>query len=212
MRARRSAMVTAALAIALGGAPRVTAASAMRVALLIDTSAGTSLGTHHVRASIEAFINALPPGNELLLVTTGRHVQVRVPPTTDYEKVKKSAGGITADGGPTPLMDALVQIDDQYMKKAGERWPVYVILTGDGSENSKVVEPEVFNDWLKRLRTREIRAHAIVLKTRNGMAEVVADAVVKTTGGRIETTGASGMLAGKMKALAEQMGRDAAER
>src|SRR5262245_21310380 len=104
-----TAGVAFAAAIASGAIARAAAnpqsapARLMRVALLVDTGAGTSSGMHHVRASIDAFVDAMPPNHELLLVTTGRRVQVRVPPTSDLAKIKKSAGGITADGGPTPL-------------------------------------------------------------------------------------------------------------
>src|SRR4051812_47189049 len=52
----------------------------MRIALLIDTSAGTSAAMHQVRSSVATFMDALPPAHEVLLVSTGRRVQFRVPP------------------------------------------------------------------------------------------------------------------------------------
>jgi hypothetical protein len=72
------------------------------IALLIDTSAGVGDSLGRVRQALPAFVDALPPESELLVATTGRRVQIRVPPTSDKERLKKSIGGIVSDGGPTP--------------------------------------------------------------------------------------------------------------
>jgi hypothetical protein len=129
----RAAMI--ALMLMLTAAP--SAAAPMRIALLVDTSAGTSSAIVQIRAGVSAFLEALPPEHEVVLVTTGRRTQVRVPPTTDRSKLTASAGGMLPDNGPTALMDALTEVDDRFMRKAGDRAPVFVIVTGDGSENSK---------------------------------------------------------------------------
>lgn len=178
----------------------------VRIALLVDTSAGTSAVLHQVRSSLIAFVDALPPDPELLLVSTGRRIQVRVQPTADRKKVKDSISGLVADGGPTPLMDALREIDDRFMRKAEDRSPVFVILTGDGSENSVNTDGPAFNTWLRTLGPRGVSAHAIVLKTGNGVPETVARAVTQTVGGHFETTGSGARLPDLMKALAEQIG------
>ena len=183
-----------------------TAKKPMRVALLVDTGAGTSAVLHQVRSSLVAFVDALPPDPELLLVSTGRRIEVRVQPTTDRKKVKDSINGLLADGGPTPLMDALREIDDRFMRKAEDRSPVFVILTGDGSENSVNTDIPAFNTWLRTLGPRGVSAHAVVLKTGNGPPEAVARAVTQSTGGHLETTGSGARLAGLMKTLAEQIG------
>jgi hypothetical protein len=65
----------------------------MRIALLVDTSAGTSAVLHQVRSSLVAFVDALPPDPELLLVSTGRRIQVRVQPTSDRKKLKDRSVG-----------------------------------------------------------------------------------------------------------------------
>jgi Mg-chelatase subunit ChlD len=180
----------------------------MRIALLIDTSAGTSAAMHQVRSSVATFMDALPPAHEVLLVSTGRRVQFRVPPTTDYKKIKDSAAGLTADGGPTPLMDALREVDDKYMKTAQDRALTFVIVTGDGSESSQNTDARAFNAWLSTLWTRHVAAYALVLKSANGGADAVADAVVTATSGRIETVGNGGALAARMKELAQRIGVD----
>ena len=69
------------------------------------------------------------------------------------------------DNGPTALMDALTEVDDRFMKKAGDRASVFVILTGDGSENSKNVDEQGFNRWIADIAKRGVSVSAVVLKT-----------------------------------------------
>jgi hypothetical protein len=181
----------------------------MRIALLVDTSDGIGAAMPQIRAGVLAFADALPPEHELMLVTTGRRAQVRVQPTTDRKKIKDSAGGLTADHGPTPLMDAIVEIDERFMRKAGDRWPAFVIITGDGSESSVRSDDQAFNQWLATLARRSISFDAIVLKySGNGLPEMIANAVTRATGGRVEVTTVAGSLPDRMKAIAERLARD----
>ena len=79
---------------------------------------------------------------------------VRVPPTLDRKKLKASAGGLLTDHGPTPLIDALLEVDDRYMRRAGDYWPVFVIVTGDGSESSVGTDDKALNRWMNTLSVR----------------------------------------------------------
>ena len=66
------------------------------------------------------------------MITTGRQVRVRVPPTTDRQKLKEVAAGLFNDGGSTVLMDGLLEIDERFFRRSENRWPVFVIFTSDG--------------------------------------------------------------------------------
>lgn len=170
------------------------------VAVLVDTSQATATSTNFLRSSVAAFIGGLSPTTDVLLATTGRRLQVRLAPTADRKKAIESANGITSDGGPTVLMDGLLEVDSRFIKKANRKATI-VIITGDGSESSRG-EPDAFNEWLRTLATRGIVAHAVVLKSgSNGLPEVVANAVVRSTGGRLETIGNPGLLKEKMDLL-----------
>jgi hypothetical protein len=198
-----------ALLLILTAAP--SAAAPMRVALLVDTSAGTSSAIVQIRTGIAAFVEALPPEHEVILVTTGRHTQVRVPPTTDRSKLKASAGGVLSDSGPTALMDALTEVDDRFMKKAKDRAPVFVILTGDGSENSKDVDEQGFNRWMEEIVKRGVAVSAVVLKTTgNGLPDFIASTLVKATRGHYTSLSNGGGISETMTALAAQLTADAA--
>src|SRR5262249_40996974 len=74
-----------------------------------------------------------------------------------------SASAMLSENGPTALMDALVDVDERFMRKTGDRWPVFVILTGDGNDSSKTDEQE-FNRWMADIRRRGVSVNAIVLK------------------------------------------------
>ena len=204
-------MITRAGALVLILAAAPATAAPMRIALLVDTSAGTSSAIVQIRAGVSAFIEALPPEHEVVLVTTGRHTQVRVPPTADRAKLKASAGGMLTDNGPTALMDALTEVDARFMKKAGDRAPVFVILTGDGSENSKDVDEQGFNRWMAEIAKRGVAVSAIVLKTTgNGLPDFIASTLVKATRGHYASLGNGGGMTETMTALAAQLAADAA--
>ena len=145
-------------------APRLSAATPMRVAILVDTSAGTASAIVQIRSGVQAFLEALPAEHEVLLVTTGRRTQVRVPPTMDRSKLKDSAAGLLSETGPTPLMDALIEVDERFMRKAADRWPVFLVITGDGAESSKPGDDQAFNRWIADIARRGVSANAVVLK------------------------------------------------
>lgn len=198
-----------------GGVPRVVmrvgpAGDPMRIALFLDTSDAAAPALTHVRAGAIAFLDALPPEDEVLLVTTGRQARVRVPPTTDRAKLKKEAGGLFGDGAGTVLMDGLMEIDDRFFKKADDRWPVFVIFTSDGTESSAGAREKEFNTWNVAIGARGVTVHAFVFKTGKGggMPEVVANNLTRNTGGRYDAMNTTNALPDKMKALAGQLALD----
>jgi hypothetical protein len=185
------------------------AKSPMRVALLVDTSDGTEKAINHIRAGLAEFADALPQPHELMLISTARQPRVRVQPTPDRKKFKSTAEGLFSEGGSTTLMDTLMDIDDRFMRKAEDRWPVFVIVTGDGAEASAGANEKKFNDWLAALPSRGISAHAISIKYRGGgMPEIVAAHVAQTAGGHYDYGNTSNSLPEKLKALAESLAKD----
>jgi len=198
-----------------GGVARVVtragpAKDPMRIALFLDTSDAAAPALTHLRAGAIAFLDALPPEDEVLLVTTGRQARVRVPPTIDRAKLKKEASGLFGDGAGTVLMDGLMEIDDRFFKKADDRWPVFVIFTSDGTESSAGAREKEFNKWNAAAGARGLTAHAFVFKTGkgSGMPEVVANNLARNTGGRYDAMNTTNALPDKMKALAEQLALD----
>jgi hypothetical protein len=200
------------LALLLTITPPLSAARTMRIAVLVDTSAATTSAIVQIRTAVSAFVDALPPESEMILVTTGRRGQVRVPPTTDKAKLKGSASGMLSENGPTALMDTLVDVDERFMRKAGERWPVFVILTADGNDASKVDEQE-FNRWITDMTRRGVSANAIVLKASTlGVTGSVATVLTRNTHGHYASMGMTSGIPEAMTTLADQLTADAAQR
>ena len=181
----------------------------MRIAVLADTSDGATNALNHLRAALASFADAVAPQHELMLVSTGRQMRVRVQPTTDRKKFKDAATGLFSDSGATPLRDSLLEIDDRFMRKAEDRFPVFVIVTSDGTEGSTPASEQKFNDWAKMLPVRGISAHAIVIKYRGGgTPEVYANHVAVTAGGVYEYMNTSNALAEKMKLVSDRIAQD----
>jgi hypothetical protein len=188
----------------------------MRIALMLDTSEGTAPALNHMRSAAVAFLDALAPDDEVLLITTGRQVRVRLQPTTDRRKLKDMAASLFSDGGPTVLMDGLLEIDDRFLRKAENRWPVFVIFTSDGNEGSGGGRENEFMKWALALGPRGVTAHALVLKTPKGrglpeavgMPAIVAENLAQNTGGEYEVMNTTNALPDKMKALALALARD----
>ena len=185
------------------------AKSPMRIALLVDTSDTTTQALNSIRAGLLDFLAALPPQHEVMLVSTGRQMRIRVPPTLDRKKLTDAAKGLFSDGGATPLMDALMEIDDRFMRKAEDRWPVFVIVSGDGAESSAGANEKKFNDWARALPARGIAAHGVVLKAKSGgLPEIVTSQVVQNAGGHYDVMNTGNSLPAKLAAIAQQLARD----
>jgi hypothetical protein len=197
------------------GQPRVVskagpATDPMRIALMLDTSDAAAPGLTNMRNGALAFLDALPPEDEVILITTGRQMRVRVPPSTDRKKLKETAAGLFTDGAGTVLMDGLLEIDDRFFKKTDDRWPVIVIFTSDGTESSQGAREKEFLKWSPMLGPRGFTVHALVMKTPkgSGMPEIVAENLTKNTGGRYDVMNTTTALPDKMKALGEQLALD----
>ncbi len=197
------------------GQPRVVshagaAKDPMRIALMLDTSDAAATALTHMRAGVAAFLDALPPEDEVVLITTGRQMRVRVPPSTDRKKLKETAAGLFTDGAGTVLMDGLLEVDDRFFKKADDRWPVVVLFTSDGTESSTGSREKEFTKWSPQLAARGITVHAFVLKTAKGggMPEIVAENITTNSGGRYDVMNTTTALPDKMKALGDQLAKD----
>jgi hypothetical protein len=195
------------------------ATNPMRIALMVDTSDAAAVSIANIRTGLVQFLNTLGPEHEVMLISTGRQMRVRVPATLDRRKLSEAANSLFGDGAGTPLMDALLEVDKRFMSKEDKdnHWPVFVILTSDGTESSAGAQEKEFNRWVDGLRSRAATVHAIVLKVRgnsdraistNGLPEVIAMNTVMNTGGIFDSVIVATALPDKMKTLAEQMNAD----
>jgi len=108
------------------------------------------------------------------------------------------------------LVDTLLDMDNRFIKKAEGRWPVFVIITGDGPEGSAGANEKKFNDWVVALPARAISAHAVVMKFKGGgLPEVFANHVAVSAGGMYDFINTSNSLPDKLKAIGDRIAADA---
>src|SRR5262245_21686457 len=183
--------------------------SPMRIIVMVDTGDGMAAAINHLRAALVTLADGIGAEHELALVSTGRQVRVRVPPTTDRKKFLDAAKGLFSDGGPTILADGLLEMDERFFRKAEDRWPIFVILTGDGADASAGANEKKFNQWAGAVPVRGIGIHAISLKFKGGgIAEFYANQVAQAADGYYDVMNTSSALPEKTKVIAGRIMSD----
>lgn len=192
------------------------AGDVVRVALVVDSSdelapaLDSRTSVQDMRAALTAFVNALPPEYELGLFTTGRQMRVRVPPTTDRTRLASEAKEFSGDGAGNTLLDSIREIDQRFMTRPEDRWPVWVIVTFDGPELSRNMPDDVYARIVQGFIARGVTIHAVALQNHGGtLPTEVAQNLTNNTGGLyIPMIGSSGALAEHMRNVAERIAQD----
>jgi VWFA-related protein len=193
-----------------GGAVRklTTAALAsepMRIALLVDTSEEAAGALNHIRAGLTSFVAAMAPEHEVVLVSIGRQLRVRVQPTTDRARLREGIDNLFPDGGATVLVDALRESHSRFLRKAEDRWPVFVVLTTDGPDNSGTRDDE-YERFIRELQATGATGHMMLVRTRgSGVAGQIGLNLRDYTGGLLEQIAASSALGAQMKILGDKI-------
>jgi hypothetical protein len=195
------------------GAPRpvvgATVAQLGRIILMVDNSDAAAGALTPIRAGVQQFIDAIPPLDEIALLTTGRQLRIRVPPTTDRKKLKDAVGLIYPDSGsPSVLMSGLLETFNRFYKATPDRWATFVIVTTDGPENSNM-NPKQFAQFEDTLAAREVVVHAVTLSTRGlGMQSDAALTLAQNSHGHVDVLKVPTALPDKMKALGAIVAQD----
>jgi hypothetical protein len=130
---------------------------------------------------------------------------VRVPPSTDRERLRKAAAGFASDGGANSFLDAMLESDQRFLKKAPECRPVFVIVTTDAVSRS---DPRIdaYNTFVDDFRRRGGRAHAVVIRGSDmGLASRILENLTQNTSGEYEVMAIANGLSGKMKNIAARV-------
>jgi VWA domain-containing protein len=190
-----------------------TPADPMRIAILVDNSQPTSDYMPQVRRALQELIKTLPQGHELMLVTTGGQMNIRVKPTQDYLEILEAAGEIFVNrGGGNTLIGSVQEIYDRYFRTVEKRWPVIIIFSTDGPDLSQRVTTKTVNELLQGLKTKDVRVNATMLTSSGAsLARSVTLAMIEQTGGFYESATISTALPGRMKSLAQKIGKQYSE-
>ena len=142
----------------------------MRIALLVDNSQAPGDERRFidpmpfVRRGLQQFLNALPPNHELMLVTTGGQMNIRVEPTRDYLAVMQSANAIQVmRSSGNALIDSVEEIYERYLRGVERRYPMLVIVATDGPDMSQRITNVRVNALLQQLTKSRVRVNAVLL-------------------------------------------------
>ena len=117
----------------------------MRIVVLVDNSQIPIVDPlPFIRRGLKEFLNALPPNHELMLVTTGAQMNIRVEPTRDYLTVMQSALSIQVmRNSGNALISSVEEVYARYLRGVERRFPVLVIVATEGAgHESACHEPE----------------------------------------------------------------------
>jgi hypothetical protein len=179
----------------------------MRIAILVDNSQPTSDNLPQIRRALQDMVKAFPPGHELMLVTTGGPMNIRVQPTTDYLEIQEAAGEIfVARGGGNTLIGSVQEIFDRYFRTLEKRWPVMIIVSTDGPDLSQRVTTKTVNELLQGLKQKDVRVNATMLTSSgDSLVRSVTLAMIEQTGGFYESATIATALPGRTKSLAAKI-------
>ena len=137
----------------------------MRIVVLVDNSQIPIVDPlPFIRRGLQEFLNALPPNHELMLVTTGAQMNIRVEPTRDYLTVMQSALSIQVmRNSGNALISSVEEVYARYLRGVERRFPMLVIVATDGPGHESRVTNQSVNALLRQLTNSGVRVNAVML-------------------------------------------------
>ncbi len=180
-----------------------------RIVLLVDSSSAIAPMLTSFRGGLKDFLDALPSGPEIAIVSTGGQFRMRVGPTSDREKLLAGAATFASDGGANSFLDTMIEADRRLLKSVPDRRAVFVILTTDGGDAIGEVNIDSYNKFAADFQKRGGRAHAIVVHgVRTGVTTRIAENLAQNTGGYYDTAGLASAVPRLMKTMADYVAAD----
>ena len=185
------ASVALLLALLRASVVPVEAADPLRVLLLVDSSTNMSGMITEFRSGLHTFIDEVPPDVEIVMVSTGGQLRVRVPPTLDRKTLHDAASRFASDGGANSLIDTLVD-------------------RGLTTDPPALGDPPLdrYNRFVQDFLRRRGRAHGIVIRNAaqyTGLASAILDNLTGNTDGVLTILAVGNSLSTRMREMAEQV-------
>ena len=181
----------------------------MRIVLLVDSSTSTQPMMTMFRNALNAFVDAVPPHDEIVFITSGSQIRVRNGPSTDRAKLKNDIGLLQSEGGANAFLETLLEADQRFLKPAAGMWPVFAILTTDIGEVRR--EPDIprYNRFMNDYLARGGSAHAIVMQGKSfGPITDITQNFVENMGGMYLSLIVDSGLPARMASMAERLAQD----
>ncbi len=185
----------------------------MRVTVLVDNSEGTRGEMVYIRRGLERFLDGMPQGHEIALITLARNPRWIVRHTTNREQLKEGVGLIQTDrASGSTFLDALVEAGGRFEDAEGKRSVIVAITNnGDGSSHSN---QSAYERLVNQVSAHGATVHALVLTTNrrgSGLQLDVARNLTQMTGGQYEALNVGTGFPDKLESLAEEISRHQAE-
>jgi hypothetical protein len=181
----------------------------MKIALMVDNSDAIDHPANAIsslRNGLTAFLDELPDQHEVSLVTIGGNIRQLVDFTTDRDELRAAADGLFGAGGPTRMIEGLMETWDRRFED-DDAWPVFVFVITDGPEGSRFVSLPELNAFIGTLVARGVTVHSVLLSTRGGGAQTqIAPLLAQNTGGLHEVIAMANGLKNVLTDLATAMG------
>jgi hypothetical protein len=176
----------------------------MRIAIVVDNSDAFVDEMPQIRRALQQFVNALPSNHELMLVTTGGQMNIRVQPTRDYLEIQEAIQEITRmRSAGNAMVGSVQEIYERYLRTAERRYPMVVILTRDGNDTSQRITDKGVNELLNGLTKTGVLVNGVLLSSSGvSLVRSIVLEMVKRTGGAHESVVIATALSGKMKLIA----------
>lgn len=180
----------------------------MRILLVVDSSSAITSMLNHFRAGLNEFLDAVPESAEVLIVSTGGQLRLRVPATLDRQKLHDAANGFAQDGGANSILETLIEADRRFLQTAPEKWPVIVILSSDSNASASASEGRIdaYNKFMNSFLQRGGIADAVLVKGREtGMVTDIAINLTSNTGGKYDALATPNGVPDKLKAAGQRI-------
>jgi hypothetical protein len=176
----------------------------MRIVIVVDNSQTPLEPLPQIRRGLQQFVNELPANHELMLVTTGGQMNIRIHPTRDYLEILEAAGEINfMRSTGNALIGSVQEIYDRYLRTVERRYPMIVIISTDGPDFSQRVTDKSVNEMLNGLTRTGVLVNAVLLtSTGTSLIRNITLEMIKRTGGAYESATIATALPARMKAMA----------
>ena len=183
----------------------------MKVQLLVDNGAGLgSENLQHLRNGVKGFLEAMPAGVEVSLLSTAPQARFIVRPTTDRIQMLDGVGRLTPDSGTGRFVESQNEAAQRIEKDEKDHFPV-IVIAGTSSGDSNVLERDI-QRLMQRLQKRPATVHVVLLtnvRTASGgsVQTNVGLAITQMTGGKYEGIAAASRLATLLPEIGAQVAK-----
>jgi len=157
--------------------------------LLVDN--GVGMGSNHgiLRDAVRAFVEAIPDGVEVTMMTTSPRPRVRVEATADRQELLEGAERLSRDSGGGQFSESLVNTAERISRDTSHTPVIVSVATPSGSDEMRDGD---LRQMRERLRDSGATVH-VVIYTADVQAEIrgerqilLGQLVAQESGGRFE--------------------------